>query len=68
MSTGLTRIGVNDVGLSREVLGDALYKANFVPGRTVKVATQNGQCLDNDRVGVAFDSVEWLNPRKKATP
>lgn len=68
VGAGLARVGVDDFGLSGEILGDFLHETNLVPGRAVKVASQNGQGFDNDRVGVAFDSIEWLDSREEATP
>ena len=64
----LARVGVNNLWLSGQFLGDFLDESNLVARGAVKVASHNGERLDNDWIGVALDGVKGLYARKEAAP
>lgn len=61
-------IGVDDFGLTGQLLAGCLNETDFLTTGTVKVASERRQGLDNDWIGVALDGVKGFHAGKVATP
>jgi hypothetical protein len=64
----LAGIRINDLGLARQVCSDLLDNVNLLLGGAIKVAAENSESLDENRVWVAFHGVEGFHSWQVATP